>query len=122
MGQSGPRTEAKIRAEVAHELRRAELRESLGRTARSTSSAEDRYPNAYAVPIDVRWDALAWVLERVKAAYGDDAIALRNVAALVDGVADAVAQNDRTLALVRGMRLLNDVELVELWSRLGGEQ
>lgn len=82
------------------------------------SDEADQYPDAYAIPIDARMDALGYVLDRVKESYGPGFIALRNLAALVDGVADAVVRDDRAAALVRGLRLLSEAELVELWDRL----
>lgn len=42
------------------------------------------YPAAESVSIDARMEALSYALECVKAHYGADAIALRDVAALVD--------------------------------------
>lgn len=88
---------------------------------RGTNDVADQYPRAYEVSIDVRMRALEFVLECVKKSYGGDKTALRNVAALVDGVADAVAKGDRASALIRGLRLLSEAELVDLWHRLGGE-
>jgi hypothetical protein len=78
------------------------------------------YARAESVSIDLRMEALTVVVGWVREHYGDDAIALRNVASLVDGVADAVATDDRTSALVRGLRLLTEAQTVDLWHRLGG--
>lgn len=73
----------------------------------TSSDRDDWYPNAERVPIDARRDALDYVLGRVKESYGEGGIALRNVASLVDGVADAVVADDMQAAAVRGLRLLD---------------
>lgn len=74
-------------------------------------SSDLTYLKAETVSIDRRMEALAYVLDCVKRSYGHEGIALRNLAALVDGVADAVASDDTPATLVRGLRLLDLAEL-----------
>lgn len=68
---------------------------------------EPLYERAEEIDIDARMTALCYVLERVKISYAGEPISLRNVAGLVDGIADGLAKDDLQMVIVRGLRLLS---------------
>lgn len=73
------------------------------------------YPHAERLDVDVRLEALAYVVERVQRAYGEEeAISLPNVATLVDAVAEAALLDDLPTAMVHGSRLLDEAEVAHL--------
>lgn len=78
--------------------------------------------NAERIPVEHRYRGLRYVLDCVAKNYPNMPVLLTNVAALVDEVAGALAEQDERSALVHGLRLLDTAELLHLIDILDGKE